>query len=391
MAALAATSAFAQSTVTIYGRAHVAYDMNYSASGAALGTAGDVKNRRRVADDGSRIGFRISEDLGGGLRASAVIETGVNLDTATNNGQLQGTANSGTGFFGTREAHVGIGNATGEVRLGRQNVWWGMGPVEDVSANRISGGVHGSFYAQSSGWVTAPAARMENTVQLIAGTAAGGFAGSSIWFAHPMAAESTAANTDVKAAAQGVTLRYVTGPFAASYDYGVNKNNANVLTSASNFTATGNKLGLAYTYAPGSKVYFINTALSREYSLAATNNTALSVIAGTGALDGGQRKQSSNAIGVQHRMGNIELHGHYVMQGDVKGHAATLADSGATAYALGARYELSKRTALTTSYNIIKNDKNNSINISGGGQSSVASLAAGADLKIMRVSIQHNF
>jgi len=402
LAALAATGAFAQSTVTIYGRAHVAYDAQYSATGSVLGAAGDVKNRRRVADDGSRVGLRITEDLGGGLRAFSVIETGINLDSTnagtpadgaagngTSGGQ-SGVFNTGTGYFGSREAHVGIGNATAELRLGRQNVWWGMGPIEDVGANRISGGVGGSYSAASSGWLGAPAARMENTVQVIAGSATGGFAGSSIWFAHPNAAEKTGVGADAKAAAQGFTLRYITGPFAAQYDYGVNKNTFNDLTSTSNVDNKGAKLGLAYTYAPGSKAYFVNTAFSRDYSVEATNATALSVTA-AGALAGGKRKQSSNQIGVQHRMGALELHAQYVTQGNVKGYSAELADSGSKAYALGARYELSKRTAITGSYNIINNGKANNMNISGGGQSSVGSLTAGSDLKVMRASIQHQF
>jgi len=391
LAALTVTGAFAQSAVTIYGRAHVAYDFTYQTTGSVAGAAGDLKNRRRVSDDSSRIGFRISEDLGGGLRAFSVIETGINIDTATNNGQ-SGSANSGSGYFGTREAHVGIGNNTAEVRLGRQNVFWGNGPIEDVGANRISGGVGGAFSAASSGWLAVPSARQDNTLKLFAGSDLGGFAGSEVWIAHPVPAESTAAGADVKAAAQGATVRYVMGPFAVQYDYAVSKNTANSLTDATNATNTGAKLGLAYTYAPGSKVYVNNTVLSREYSLAASNNAALSVSAAGVLGTTGQREQSSNQVGVQHRMGQLELHGQYVKQGNVKGYSnVTLADSGAKAYTVAARYELSNRTALTTSYNVLTNGAANNINMSGGGQSSVSALIAGTDLKVLRASIQHQF
>ena len=404
LAALAATGAFAQSAVTIYGRAHLAYDAQYSATGSVLGAAGDLKNRRRVSDDGSRIGLRITEDLGGGLRAFSVIETGINLDStnscAPNNpagtvcvsGGQSGAFNTGTGNFGSREAHVGVGNDTAELRLGRQNVFWGMGPTEDVSANRISGGVGSSYSAASSGWVATPVARQENTVKLFAGSNLGGFAGSEIWFSHPNAAEQTPSNgTDAKAEAQGFTARYITGPFSVQYDYAVNKNSFNDLAVAGNTNTTGNKIGLAYVYAPGSKVYFANSVFTREYTLAATNATALSVSA-AGALVGGYRKQGNNQIGVQHRMGDLELHAQYVTQGNVKGYGGqNLADSGSKAYALGVRYELSKRTALTGSYNVITNGAANNINISGGGQSAVAALTAGADLKVLRASIQHVF
>jgi predicted porin len=450
LAALTVTGAFAQSTVEIYGRAHVAFDASYSATGgtanvipatgASVLSSYNVKSRQRVSDDSSRIGFRINEDLGGGLRAFSVIETGINIDTATANGQ-SGAANSGTGFFGTREAHVGIGNKTAEVRLGRQNVFWGMGPIEDVGANRISGGVGSSYTAPSSGFVGAPAARLENTIQLFAGSELGGFAGSSVWVAKPVAGEigaplpatiattaiacaatstvptctaastttttTNAGNTDgeQKAAAQGFTLRYVTGPFAAQYDYGINKNTNNgVTTSASagtlvptlDSTIKGAKLGVAYTYAPGSKVYVANATFQTSFTETAMNDQAPVIIVGGPASRAdyarGFRKQTSNQVGVQHRMGNLELHGQYVIQADAKNYlGAAVANTGSKAYALGARYELSKRTALTGSYNVIDNESANNVNISGGGQSAVAAIGLGATLKVSRVSIQHVF
>jgi len=295
-----------------------------------------------------------------------VIETGINIDTATANCQ-SGAANSGTGFFGTREAHVGIGNATADIRLGRQNVFWGMGPIEDVGANRISGGVGSSYTAPSSGFVSAPAARLENTIQLFAGSELGGFAGSSVWVAKPVAGEigaplpatiattaiacaatstvptCTAASTTTtttnagniegtqKAAAQGFTLRYVTGPFAAQYDYGINKNTNNGVTTSANAgtlvptldsTIKGAKLGVAYTYAPGSKVYVANATFQTSFTETAMNDQAPVLIVGGPASRAdyarGFRKQTSNQVGVQHRMGNLELHGQYVMQADAK-------------------------------------------------------------------------
>jgi predicted porin len=375
----------------------MAYDLGYSTSGATAANS-NLANRQRVVDDSSRIGFRISEDLGGGLRAFSVIETGINLDTGSNLGQ-GGGANTGSGFFGTREAHVGIGNATGEIRLGRQNVFWANGAIEDVSANRISGGVISSYTSPSSGFTQAPATRQDNTVQLIGGAALGAFAGSSVWISRPGVYEQTAVNVTPKAAAQGITLAYNQGPFAARLDYGQNKDTNNGLVQASpsstaghNATHTGTKLGLAYTYAPGSKVYFINAKFKSAFSVDAVNTQAPTTLGNT--LVGG-REQASNSIGVQHLMGVWELHGQVVKQGDVKrASGATLADSGSSAYSLGARYNLSKRTAITASYNVINNEALNNITASGAGMSQAgagAGLAAGSDTKITRVSIQHAF
>jgi predicted porin len=97
-------------------------------------------------------------------------------------------------------------------------------------------------------------------------------------------------------------------------------------------------------------------------------------------------------LGVQHRMGAWEFHGVYVNQGNVKQFDGTeMADSGSKAYTLGARYELSKRTAVTVAMTEIKNGINNNMNNTGGGQSSVAAIGYGAKLSQNGVSIQHNF
>jgi predicted porin len=398
LAALAVVSAAsAQSTVEIYGRAHLGLDswgMTGGTAAAGTGAVTDLKSRARMIDNGSRIGFRINEDLGGGLRAFSVIETGINLDTATNNGQ-SGSANSGTGFLGTREAHVGIGNGQAEVRLGRQNVFWGNGKIEDVGSNLIYGGVTSSYTAISSGWTVVPAARLDNTTQIILNKDLVGtmFAGSSVWYGIQNKAEQTAASLDAKAKAQGFTLKAEQGPFAAQLDYGQNKNTANGLVAnggtINDSTVTGMKVGVAYFYAPTSKVTFINTSFKTAFTDAATNNA----VATQGATPVGFRKQGANAFGIQHDLGGGNLViAQYVMQGNYKNAAgASVADTGSTAYSLAVRKELSKRTSLSLSYNVINNDTNNNVMNSGGGLSSVATGTYGSTLKILGAAVQHNF
>jgi len=435
LAALAATASYAQTTVEVYGRAHVAYDATYKTTGGttapggiAVGTGGtgavvagntfNLANRARVADDGSRVGFRVREDLGAGAYARAVIETGTNLDTNSANGQ-SGAANSGTGFFGSRDAYVGLGNAMGEIRMGRQNNYWGDGAIEDVGANRLHFTINGMYTAPSSGWISGPAARVDNTVKFVANQGlAGAFAGSEIWMAKPNAAEQAAPNTvstnvsatgvdgnksgAVLAKASGITLKFNQGPFAVQYDTAKNQNIANGVVTAvgstigttTGFTAVaaaptaenslkGSKLGFAYTYAEGSKVYVINSKFEQTWAtFGATTYLVVPAAANSVPLAsfGGNRKQSSNMLGVQHRMGAWEFHAVYVNQGNLTLAGAELADSGSKAYTLGARYELSKRTALTVATTEIKNGINNNINNSGGGQSSVAAIGYGAKL-----------
>src|SRR5690348_13995185 len=103
--ALGAPAAALAQEVQIYGRANVGLD-TYSATGATAGSGSDFKSRTRVFDQGSRLGFRGTEDLGGGLKAIWQIESGVNIDTGTNIGQAA-TANASTGFFASRDSYAG--------------------------------------------------------------------------------------------------------------------------------------------------------------------------------------------------------------------------------------------------------------------------------------------
>lgn len=113
IAAMACTAASVQaqtapaSTVTIYGL----LDISVARATAAGGHMTKVDSGHA---NGSRLGFRGSEDLGGGLRANFLLESGINADTGAN-GQNQG---AGAKFFG-RGAYVGLAGGFGEVRIGR--------------------------------------------------------------------------------------------------------------------------------------------------------------------------------------------------------------------------------------------------------------------------------
>jgi predicted porin len=96
--ALAATgSVFAQSSVSIYGR------VNITAENQKSGSA----SRQVLADNASRWGLKGTEDLGGGLKASFVLESGFDAST----GRAQAS------FFG-RQSEVNLAGGFGMVRLG---------------------------------------------------------------------------------------------------------------------------------------------------------------------------------------------------------------------------------------------------------------------------------
>jgi len=101
VASLAAGSALAQSSVTIYGRANVSAENQKN--------IGAVGTQRVLQNSASRIGFKGTEDLGGGLKTNFILEHGFNIDTG---------AASSTSFW-ARQAEVNIGSASyGTIRLG---------------------------------------------------------------------------------------------------------------------------------------------------------------------------------------------------------------------------------------------------------------------------------
>lgn len=104
LAVLSSVAGFAQaqSSVSVYGVVDAVLHKDKGVP-AAL-TSGGVS--------GSRLGFKGSEDLGGGLKANFLLEHGFNVDTGT-----QRTA--GSSF--DRQAYVGLSGGFGEFKLGK--IW----------------------------------------------------------------------------------------------------------------------------------------------------------------------------------------------------------------------------------------------------------------------------
>src|SRR5450830_1265970 len=115
-----AGAAQAQSSVTIYGIIDTGVTYTSKAQTPAGGTNTGSKFAVNSGNiQGSRIGFKGVEDLGGGLNAVFQLETGFTND----NGGLQGSdAVTGSNLF-RRKSVVGLNGGFGTVLLGRQTDW----------------------------------------------------------------------------------------------------------------------------------------------------------------------------------------------------------------------------------------------------------------------------
>ena len=139
LAALAATAAFAQSTVTMYGVVDIATGTKDIKGNTGVVSSGKQTGIMDGGFAGNRIGFRGTEDLGGGQSVGFVVEQGMSptngalfgVRTANSGFQLDGLAAS-TGRFdqgtgggysqGTnRQTYAGFNSGgMGEVRIGYQ-------------------------------------------------------------------------------------------------------------------------------------------------------------------------------------------------------------------------------------------------------------------------------
>ena len=106
LAAVGASSAMAQSSVTLYGRVNTSVERQKD---------GDVTTTGML-NNASRIGFKGVEDLGGGLKAGFVLESG--FDSSNGAGTGWPGLPSGTGINFGRQSEVNLSGGFGMVRLG---------------------------------------------------------------------------------------------------------------------------------------------------------------------------------------------------------------------------------------------------------------------------------
>ncbi len=396
LAALAATTAFAQSTVTLSGRASLDVS-TWGTSGSTAGATADHKSRVRVADTASRITFAANEDLGGGNKAGVYCETGINMDNANITGQAN-TDNSNTNTWCSREGRIYYGSSTAEVRLGRQNVWWTQGALNQTGSTYLGSD---SMTNLINGGVGVYTVRGENMIKLAAGGGAGAFAGSEIYMGYMgpsgastqdanqvnrAAGEAVAANTDASGKYSGFKVQYSTGPWVLMLDQQSSKN-AKLHATSNTFNRDATKVGLGFKYNPTSIVSFQTWNKERKDQTAPT-----SAFVAAAATAAGAAKDSGYGIQVHHDLGGGWMaHGQYAKANNIKGTTVgEQANTGATGLTLGATKAMSKRTHVYGSYHKITNQAAAGYGMGGGNYAS-GTAAAGADTKMIALGMIHNF
>jgi predicted porin len=339
----AASGAFAQSSVTIFGILDFTLQRASQAGNAVTRLNGAGGNQK------PRLGFRGVEDLGGGLAAGFVLDAGLNVDTGlggpTSADNLVSTASGGL-VFNRRSTVSLISRQWGELRIGRDFVpsYWNLSVFDPFGTSGAGAATNISQSALTRVATVQTAIRASNTVGYVL-PQLNGFYGQAMYVVPEGPA---AARHDGRYV--GARLGYARGPLNVSVSHGTTG-----ITSGD--VATSNA-GVSYRIGPV-------TAMAQYF------RDSKEIVAAPSRSHGW-------LLGAQVTAGPGYVPVSYVRVEDNAGRSAYQA-------AIGYVYDLSKRTALYTTYSRLQN--RGGAALTGGGVPGVANTAwRGID-----VGIRHAF
>lgn len=363
--AAAAPAAMAQSTVTVFGRVDV---------GLQHIDNGDKQTR---VDSGtytaSRLGFRGTEDLGGGLQALFFLESGISADT--------GNAQGGNRFF-NRGSYVGLSSKDwGTVTLGRQYtpIFWPFLFADDTGPLRL----HGYSAVQSiqrSNFLRVNAAALEKPV-------ANGTLGSTAAGVYSVGISSAFENNLVIYKTPSFSGLTVTGAVGAGEGYG---DAGKVYGANAEYKSGPLYLGAGYTQkrgvvaASGREQKVTETMVGGMYSATGELNLWANIHPWkyeTGAATGGSIGGRDFMVGVSYKLPTGQLWANY---GAKRIDDCSQCDS--SGFGIGYHHLLSKRTELYASLGRVANDDNAANSLNG-----FAPIRAGQSVRGIGLGIAHQF
>jgi predicted porin len=355
--AMVAGSVQAQSSVSVYGIFDLGYqDYDYTNIGASTASTAQKKTAGLNAGgsgagalSSNRIGFRGTEDLGGGLKAGFNYELGFTPaastnDTATNNGTLTTTP---------RESKVSLESA----KLGKIELGYGLtGLHSTVAGHRANGGTNFvgdlSYYSDST--ATKADSRIHTNAVRMSGVSyyAPAIMGVTARVDAGNDSNVDGDKTQSRARNLGVSLNYATGPLALAATQ-----HAYYTQAAEDGAAT------KYEFTAVSAKYALTSALTLDalYAKRVSENGSTGVQAS---------KDDVTQVGVKYTVGNTAFTAMYG-----NGDGETTSGAGKTdrkGYQLGILNSLSKRT---TAYAMYGNQEGKQV--SDGVAEKVSAFAVG--------------
>ena len=332
--------ASAQSSVTLFGVVDAT---------VAFGN-GSISNKTQLTNSGynsSRLGFRGTEDLGGGLNASFWLEAGLNNDngsganTSTNN-QVTG-ATGGGGLTFNRRSTVSLGGAFGEVRLGRDYTpqFWNQTVFDPFGTNGV-----GTTQTLNSTVGGTTAVRASNSIGYFLPKMGGIYGQAQVYMGEN---NKNGAATEKDGNGAAMRIGYAAGPINAAFAYSETK------FAAGNIKSTN--VGASY-----------DLGVAKLAGLYTRDNNSITAD-GKGYL-----------LGVNAPMGAGEIRASY---STYKIDSAN--DPKSNKLALGYVHNMSKRTALYTTVARVSNRGGAAQALNG------ASTAANSNSTGLDIGVRHSF
>ncbi len=319
LAVAGSSAVLAQSSVTLYGR------VNTTVERQKLGN--DTKTA--MVNNSSRFGFKGVEDLGGGLKAGFVLESGFNSDDGTGSGWTHPT----TGMSFARQSEINLAGNFGMLRLGN--------------------------FTPESYYATADYIGLHNHDT---GTSSDALYHDPVWFGGLSTKNKIGYRTPSMG---GLTLD---GSVSMHEDDPKLASRKNGYDLAANYNMGALALGAGYSQVGDNNQF----ALRGFYTM------------GQFLLGAYYQRNDENLLG---KRNNFRLAGAYMMGASEfhlnAGRAnswSKVDDSAANQYTIAYNYNLSKRTKVYAFYTKVDNDRN-----------AVYSGPAGADFSSFAVGVRHNF
>ena len=338
------------SNVTVYGKIHVSYDR----------LDNDAETGGFVSNNSSRLGFKGSENLGDGLKATWQYESTVNLD-----------AGSSSLFGSARDTFAGVSGNFGALTVGRQS--WNN--LFKSDADFFSDGIGGP-----AAWTDLRGSSRANNTIKYATPNMSGF-NASLTYVTPggFAADGAAGCT-----AAGENCQMTTGNTTeSSYALRAAYNNGPLFAAATYLDQAANS-----ATAPDMKT----TALAASYVFGPGKVAAQWVKVKDANMNTGDDDVRFWTIGGNYKVtanGTVKANYTDINKG---GATTTSSNAGADMIAIGYEHSLSKRTIAYATYARANNDAAGVYTVTGTGHgAATGAITAGKDASGISLGMVHDF
>jgi len=375
LAALAATGAYAQ--VTISGYFGGSYD-NVTITNPAASRTGN-KTENRISDHSSRVVFNATEDLGGGLSAIGQFDLRFKLDatsriqaesitsfagssttanvatTAAANGGAAGLTNPTVDPVSSGANWVGLASKTmGTVRMGRGDFYYIDTPSFMPAGMHTSANMSPVYHSRAA----ANTSRTPNAAWWVSPRISG-LEGTVMYSTQPLRTSGTnevesdlgTGTANRKGSGSMVRLNYTNGPVDATFA---------TISLKSDYIGVGTSLGAG---AGGAAINAQDDQSGNNFVLKFDVGGGLKLAAGmssgktTVVSTGVSTKANASGFGLSYDMGKV----NYALSVARKGNnelssTGEAANTGTSLTALAVTYNFSRRTAISALYNSLKAD-----------------------------------